>query len=131
MNAQIKLEDIISRGGHGVKPNKLTPGYNIMWESSRMVLPEHKAILRKHHNEHKKYDKPIFDEQQLAQLSENILFAFHEQAGVKIRTYHPQQLIYYSGQIKKVNTDNGSIQIVNNEEVNWISFHDVLEITFF
>lgn len=28
-----------------MNPNKLTPGYNIMWESSRMMLPEHREQL--------------------------------------------------------------------------------------
>ncbi len=25
-----------------MNPNKLTPGYNVMWESSRMMPPEHR-----------------------------------------------------------------------------------------
>ena len=28
-----------------MNPNKLTPGYNVMWESSRMMLPEHREQL--------------------------------------------------------------------------------------
>lgn len=25
-----------------MRPNKITPGFNVMWESSRMMLPEHR-----------------------------------------------------------------------------------------
>ncbi|CQR48202.1 YolD-like protein [Paraliobacillus sp. PM-2] len=113
-----------------MKPNKLTPGYNIMWESSRMILPEHKAILRKHQKEQKKYERPIFDEQQLAQLSEEVSLAFYKQSEVQIETYHPQQSIYLTGEIKKIDQQQQAIKIVNNEMVDWISFNDVLRITF-
>ncbi|MFB1051423.1 YolD-like family protein [Paraliobacillus sp. JSM ZJ581] len=112
-----------------MKPNKLTQGYNMMWESSRMILPEHKAILKRHQNKQKKYEKPKFDEQELAQLSEDISFAFYKQHEVKIVTYHPQQFIYYTGKIEKVNTQQDTIKIVNNEKEDWISFYDVLSVT--
>nr|WP_279402053.1 hypothetical protein [Piscibacillus salipiscarius] len=31
-----------------MNPNKLTHGHNLLWESSRMMLPEHKELLQQH-----------------------------------------------------------------------------------
>lgn len=52
-----------------MKPNKLTPGSNLRWESSRMMLPEHiEAIL--HHNRTKNNkERKELDEQELKLIS--------------------------------------------------------------
>lgn len=34
-----------------MNPNKLTPGHNVMWESSRMMLPQHKDAIRTYDRE--------------------------------------------------------------------------------
>ncbi|SDX02054.1 YolD-like protein [Marinococcus luteus] len=46
-----------------MKPNKLTPGSNVRWESSRMILPEWRAKWLHHQQESKKVDPPMLDEQ--------------------------------------------------------------------
>lgn len=44
--------------------NKLTIGSNMMWESSWMMLPEHKERIRQHQRDLLKEEKPTLDDQQ-------------------------------------------------------------------
>ncbi|MEK3887735.1 YolD-like family protein [Bacillus sp. FSL K6-3431] len=55
-----------------MKINKLTPGYNLRWESSRMVLPEHKEQILSHGIDKEKIKRPILDEYQFEEIDEEI-----------------------------------------------------------
>ncbi|GIN92752.1 hypothetical protein J22TS1_38030 [Siminovitchia terrae] len=58
-----------------MKPNKLTPGYNLRWESSRMMLPEHVRALNDLSVDSKRVKKPQLDEQEWEQINETIHIA--------------------------------------------------------
>ncbi|WP_152654520.1 YolD-like family protein [Oceanobacillus sp. CFH 90083] len=93
-----------------MKPNKLTSGSNLLWESSRMMLPEHKEVLQRHKKELNKRIKPILDEQQVELFSQSIAEAMKQNKKVKIqisqqyikiaillgryRKYHPNVIKY-------------------------------------
>lgn len=49
--------------------SKITPGSNMLWEGSRMILPEHKkAMLALNREQHRKV-RPVFDDQELEELN--------------------------------------------------------------
>ena len=54
-----------------MRTNKLTPGSNLLWESSRMILPEHKEALVRHREAITvvKPRRPIRDEFELEELA--------------------------------------------------------------
>lgn len=52
-----------------MNPNKLTPGYNIMWESSRMMLPEHREQLLAQKRKKKEYTPPPLSTDQLEEMN--------------------------------------------------------------
>lgn len=70
-----------------MKDNKLTPGKNILWESSRMMLPEHKEQLLRHRRKLGKQDKPTLDEQRLEELGQTLGIALHEGAALRLTLY--------------------------------------------
>ncbi|GAA5417728.1 hypothetical protein Pryu01_02803 [Paraliobacillus ryukyuensis] len=112
-----------------MSPNKLTPDSNIMWESSRMMLPEHKEVLRKHHQQQDKREKPIIEEQQLAMFSVDITFAYTQQLPIRIETFDPYQEVCHIGKIKKIDSYQQKVQLTANEEIYWIAIADVLNVT--
>src|SRR5690606_11779151 len=59
----------IRRGAWLMKPNKLTPGHNVMWECSRMMLPEHVEAILEWQKGLEKVKKPIIDEQQWTEFA--------------------------------------------------------------
>jgi catalase (peroxidase I) len=55
--------------------NKLTPGSNLLWESSRMILPEHKERILSHRDEVRRggrRERPVMDEQEWERINEAI-----------------------------------------------------------
>ncbi|MFK4997714.1 YolD-like family protein [Bacillus sp. N9] len=65
-------------------PNKLTPGYNLLWESSRMMLPEHRDQLLKERKKQEEFHPPILDEQQLEEINIAITQSFERKRAVTI-----------------------------------------------
>ena len=55
-----------------MKENKLTPGSNMRWESSRMILPEHREMWLRHQKEDRMKFRPLWDEQQLEEFSHRL-----------------------------------------------------------
>ncbi|SDH89355.1 YolD-like protein [Alteribacillus persepolensis] len=51
-----------------MNPNKLTPGSNLRWESSRMILPEHREKWLNHQKQQAKQKKPEMDPQRWEEL---------------------------------------------------------------
>lgn len=48
--------------------SKISEGSNLMWEGSRMILPEHRAALKQYNYEKQRIDRPMLDEQYLQDL---------------------------------------------------------------
>lgn len=67
--------------------NKLTPGSNMMWESSRMMLPEHKARIRKHQKDLQKKEKPILDDQQKLGIDMKLQLAIKDDLTVGVKYF--------------------------------------------
>lgn len=110
-----------------MNPNKLTPGQNLMWESSRMMLPEHKARIRKHQKELTKRTKPIIDEQQMALFSQIISDAMKQNLDLRIQLFHPYHDHFVTGKVEKV-VPGQQLKLVSAEDSEWIAFTEMIDI---
>lgn len=108
--------------------NKLTPGQNVMWESSRMMLPEHKAQIREHQKELQKRTKPMLDEQQIALFSQSISDAMHRNRSVKIKVFHPYHDHYVTGKVQKT-IPGRQLKLVSESDSEWIHFASIMDVT--
>ena len=63
---------------------KLTPGSNLRWESSRMMLPEHIERIRQRKEEQKKVEKPELDEQELIELGYVVMDSLNHELDVRV-----------------------------------------------
>lgn len=61
-----------------MNPNKLTPGYNVMWESSRMMLPEHREQLLAKKRKEREFRPPELSEEQLNDMNRIIAASIEE-----------------------------------------------------
>ncbi|WP_163536604.1 YolD-like family protein [Gracilibacillus sp. YIM 98692] len=113
-----------------MRPNKLTPGSNLLWESSRMMLPEHKQVLQRHQKELNQKSKPTLDEQQMDLLSQMISDAMEQNCIVKVHLFHLYQDKYMIGKIQKTAPERGEIQLSSKNNSKWIHFGDILDISF-
>ncbi|OEH94545.1 YolD-like family protein [Bacillus solimangrovi] len=113
-----------------MKPNKLTPGKNLMWESSRMMLPEHKQRIQQHQKELLKRNRVILDEQRLAEFSQIISDALNQNSLIKIQVFHPYHDSYFTGKIERILLEHKQIKLVNSNDVEWINFNDIIDIYY-
>ncbi|MEN1969075.1 YolD-like family protein [Lentibacillus sp. N15] len=111
-----------------MKPNKLTPGQNLMWESSRMMLPEHKARIRQHQKELTKRTKPMIDEQQMTLFSQTISDAMKQDLDLRIQLFHPYHDRYVTGKIQKI-IPGQQLKLVSAEDSEWIDMVEIIDIT--
>lgn len=109
-----------------MKPSKLTPGHNLMWESSRMMLPEHVGILQQHQKKFKEKKRPEIDEQQAEILSQRLSDALQSSYRIMLTLFHPYQDKHMTGRISKFNPETRKIQLDTTDE--WIRFDDILDV---
>ncbi|OAK70109.1 YolD-like family protein [Lederbergia galactosidilytica] len=111
------------------KPNKLTEGHNLMWESSRMMLPEHvERILdwRKSLDEEK---KPIIDEQQWEEFGQTIQGAMANNQRVKFTVWKDGFFEDIKGWVHSVDPQLKRIRIDLDEfDVDYIPFDVVVDV---
>lgn len=111
-----------------MKANKLTAGHNLMWESSRMILPEHKEQLLKERRNQELFHMPQLTEEQLQEMDLIIQAAIKQNCSITItytEKYGPAQ---FSGKIKKINSQEASLKVSNRHMVLTLPFHKILQI---
>lgn len=112
-----------------MKPNKLTRGHNLIWESSRMMLPEHKELLRQHQKELNIKKKPILDEQEIEVLHRKIIHAYEASLLVEIHLFNPYETIVKTGYIVNIDYQYLQIKLKVDDEIYWISVNDIIHIS--
>ncbi len=108
--------------------NKLTPGSNLLWESSRMMLPEHKALLREHEARRTKKNRPNYDEQFLTQFVYQIEMAFAENRIVELTYYEDEAYHECTGKITAINREKQQIEISTKTEKRQFPLTDLVSL---
>jgi len=112
------------------KANKLTVGSNLMWESSRMMLPEHVEAIHEWQVEESKKVKPLLDEQQLEQFTQRIHEAKENHLIVQITKWQNGYFYTREGIIHDINQQMQTIRLFMEEELGMedIKIDDIIDI---
>jgi hypothetical protein len=100
---------------------------NGLWESSRMMLPEHKeTIIRKRIEEGRKH-RPELDAQEIEQIERVIAEAFRERRAVTLRIWGEYEDTEARGVVIAVQTYRREIKLsTGSGEWKWIKIEDIL-----
>ncbi|ALS21571.1 MULTISPECIES: YolD-like family protein [Paenibacillus] len=109
-----------------MKDNKLTPGKNILWESSRMMLPEHKEQLLRHRRELGRQEKPTLDEQRLEELGQTLGIALHEDAALRLTLYDNGERKSIDCTILQADLHLQRIKVRCSEGSTWVRLADLI-----
>lgn len=101
---------------------------NGLFESSRMMLPEHKEWFLQHQKQLNKQIKPQFDEQRLDELSRIMSEAILDHLEVTITIWGLYEHFTITGKIEKVEATSKKIKVVYGDEYTWINFDDIVHI---
>ena len=108
--------------------NKLTADSNLLSESSRMMLPEHKALLREHEASRTKKNRPNYDEQFLTHFVYQIEMAFAENRIVKLTYYEDEAYHECAGKITAINREKQQIQISTKTAKHHLFLTDLVSL---
>ncbi|MGE6629428.1 YolD-like family protein [Bacillus sp. NPDC077027] len=111
-----------------MNPNKLTPGYNIMWESSRMMLPEHREQLLDQKRREKEYAPPIPSYDQLEEMNLLITQSIAEDQAILITYVSLGKKQQFWGWIKTIHYENQCLKMVNDEDILFLSFEQIVAV---
>lgn len=105
--------------------NKLTDGSNLLWESSRMILPEHKERIRIRREEARrggKRERPVLDEQEWERIQEAVARSLHERVSVRLRMYDPYEDCIVEGVVERVDQVLKRIRV----DGEWFDMADII-----
>jgi hypothetical protein len=111
-----------------MKPNKLTPGTNLKWESSRMMLPEHVEALRFHHEDKKRKQRPDLDEQELMEIDRMIRQYIDSDVELYMVVFGEFEDREIKVKFKKIDPQLKRVKIEHGDDFEWFAFEDILEI---
>nr|MDH3177267.1 YolD-like family protein [Bacillus pumilus] len=111
-----------------MNPNKLTPGYNLMWESSRMMLPEHREQLLAQKRQKKKYTPPPLSTDQPEEMNFLITQSITEDQAICVTYAEAGRKEQFWGRVKAIHYETQRIKIVNDEDVLNLSLQQIVAI---
>ncbi|GEK58896.1 YolD-like family protein [Marinococcus halophilus] len=111
-----------------MKENKLTPGSNMRWESSRMILPEHREMWLRHQKEDRMKFRPVWDEQQLEEFSRRLQDALVSGSTVTLHVFDPYAEIKMRGKILHLDALNKTIKMKAGGGIQYVGVQDIMDV---
>lgn len=93
---------------------------NLLWESSRMMLPEHKEALQNYRKECVKKTKPTLDKQQLDEISSAIQVSYQSNAPITLTVFEEYEDRYKFGIVTNVDPQLKKIKFNHDGEFEWV-----------
>ncbi|QGQ95890.1 YolD-like family protein [Paenibacillus psychroresistens] len=106
---------------------------NGMWESSRMMLPEHREEILKQNKAIKKLIKPVLDEQEVAVINQAIESAIKTNATIILTVFGKYELRNISGIVLKLDLMLQMVKIIledpyaEQDECEWVPLRNILK----
>lgn len=99
---------------------------NGIFESSRMILPEHREAMLRHQREQQRRGKPIMDEQAIEEIVRTLAQSFHEKVQVDLVVFSPFDDEHYSGVVIGINQSRGRVNLLLDDEEKEIPIAEII-----
>lgn len=99
---------------------------NGLFESSRMILPEHREAWLTHIQEQKRRVKPELDEQEIQQISEILGESYSSSCTVDLVIFNPFNDELVSGVVVGLDVPTRRVKLMLDEEYRWISLAEIM-----
>ncbi|MEK3776597.1 YolD-like family protein [Paenibacillus sp. FSL K6-4396] len=99
---------------------------NGLFESSRMMLPEHKEAWLTHIKEQKRRVKPELDEQEIQRVSEVLGESYSNSCTVDLVLFNPFYDDHVSGVVVGLDVSTRRVKLMLDEEYRWISLAEII-----
>ncbi|NEU31158.1 YolD-like family protein [bacterium LRH843] len=101
---------------------------NVLWESSRMFLPEHKEQLLKRKKQQQEYKIPELGEDKLKEINESIMESICFDQALTIFYAAEYGEATFFGKVVKVNHLERWLKVKNDRETIALSFETIIDV---
>ncbi|NDI37223.1 YolD-like family protein [Chengkuizengella sediminis] len=109
--------------------NKLTPGSNMMWEASRIILPEHKELMNHYQKERNRKTKPELAEEEVNIISQKLSESMLNESEIIVELFRDfGENAYKTGFITKFDTRLKQVRLEDEDDYEWVKFSDILSV---
>lgn len=100
---------------------------NGLWESSRMMLPEHKETIIRRQLEEGRKDRPTLDPQEMELIEQALAESFHTHRKIKLRLFDEFEDQELTGTVSVIHTYRREIKLATGiGEWEWIKIDDIV-----
>lgn len=101
---------------------------NLLWEGSRMVLPEHREALLDRQRDRNKHDMPELDPDQQALIDQAIAMSLQTKSEITLTVYDPEKDRRVTGYVVRVDQYRGRVLVQREDGDEWIDRARVLAV---
>ncbi|PAK55403.1 YolD-like family protein [Paenibacillus sp. 7541] len=102
---------------------------NGLWESSRMMLPEHKEAIIRYQHEEGRRSRPTLDSQEMELIERALAESFYKQCAITLTIYDEYEDIKLSGIVTSLNTHRREIKFaIRTEDWEWIKVDEIIAV---
>ncbi|WCR29696.1 YolD-like family protein [Paenibacillus thiaminolyticus] len=101
---------------------------NGLWESSRMMLQQHKEALLRHQGEQHRRERPNLDDLVVEDISRRLQLSMENREPVTLQLYDPFEQREVSGIVVDIDMIGQRVRVQEGEERNWIRVEDILGV---
>lgn len=103
---------------------------NGLYESSRMILPEHREALLKQMKEQERRGKPVLDDQEVQLIEQALIESYNRRIPVTVTVFNPFDDEVLRGIVTSVNTSLREVKLVRgDEDYSWIKLEQIISAT--
>lgn len=103
---------------------------NGLWESSRMMLPEHKAAYVVHQGELSNKAQPLLDEQEVERMARIIAYSLQFQQAITLVTFHEGREREQCGIVTAIDQQLRRIRLqLGMEEEAWLDMRRMIGVS--
>ncbi|KKO54491.1 YolD-like family protein [Paenibacillus sp. DMB20] len=100
---------------------------NGLWESSRMMLPEHKEAINRQQNEEGRKSRPSLDVQEIELIENALAESFHDHRKITIRLFDENEDTELRGIVTTIHTFRREIKLaIAPGDWQWIRVEDIV-----
>ncbi|MEK4113206.1 YolD-like family protein [Paenibacillus sp. FSL M7-1414] len=99
---------------------------NGLFESSRMILPEHREAWLAHIKEQKRRVKPELDEQEIQQISVTLGESYSSSCTVDLVVFNPFDDVHVSGVVVGLDVPARRVKLMLDDDIRYIPLAEII-----
>ncbi|WP_226000869.1 YolD-like family protein [Paenibacillus sp. BJ-4] len=100
---------------------------NGIWESSRIIIPEHKEAYLKLMKDRQRRSKPELDDQEVQLIEQALIDSYNSRTAVALTVFSPFDDEVMTGVVTSINTSRREVKLFRGEDdYSWIKLEDIV-----